>query len=126
VPLSPEVLAELSALLEESRRALLAEYDSDVEHEREAPLDEVGDVVDRAEIALEREAMFASGESEREALLQIEDALARMWEGTYGICQEGGEPISLERLRAVPWARCCAAHQEALERRQGRLPAPGW
>jgi DnaK suppressor protein len=125
-PFPPEVLAELSARLDESRRALLAEYEGDVEREREAPLDQVGDVVDRAEIALEREAMFASGESEREALLQIEDALARMWEGTYGLCQEGGEPIPLERLRAVPWARCCAAHQEDLDRRQGRLPAPGW
>jgi DnaK suppressor protein len=119
-PLTSELLGELSARLEQVRRTVLDEYDTDVEREREATLEQTGDVGDRAESALEREAMFASGESERELLLQIEDAMARMWEGTYGLCQEGGEPIPIERLRAVPWARCCATHQEELDRRQAR------
>ena len=46
-------------------------------------------------------------DSERRLLLEIEDALDRIEEGVYGICEGNGEMIPIVRLRAIPWARYC-------------------
>ena len=54
-------------------------------------------------------------ESEEETLAQIEIALARIADGTYGLCESCGEPIPKARLQAIPYAmRCvaCARKQE--------------
>jgi RNA polymerase-binding transcription factor DksA len=48
-------------------------------------------------------------DSERKLLLEIQDALGRIENGTYGICEGNNEPIPKERLRAIPWARYCVA-----------------
>jgi DnaK suppressor protein len=48
-------------------------------------------------------------ESERKLLTEIDGALSRIEDGTYGICEGNGEPILRERLRAIPWARYCVA-----------------
>ena len=45
--------------------------------------------------------------SERHLLMDIENALLRIEEGTYGICEGNGEPIRKARLKAIPWARYC-------------------
>ena len=45
--------------------------------------------------------------SERRLLLEIEDALLRVEEGTYGVCEGNGDRIPKARLKAVPWARYC-------------------
>jgi DnaK suppressor protein len=47
-------------------------------------------------------------------LREIEEALVRMDEGTYGTCAECDEPISMKRLQAVPWAHYCVPCQEEL------------
>ena len=46
-------------------------------------------------------------ESEEETLAQIEIALARITDGTYGTCENCGEPIPKTRLQAIPYARQC-------------------
>jgi len=46
-------------------------------------------------------------DSERRLLLEIEDALDRIEEGVYGICEGNGEMIPVARLQAIPWARYC-------------------
>ena len=48
-------------------------------------------------------------------LAEVEAALARMADGTYGECSECGQPIPVARLTAYPTARRCVACQEALE-----------
>jgi RNA polymerase-binding transcription factor DksA len=57
---------------------------------------------DRAVAALR---MFSA----REALERVEDALARIDDGSYAICQSCGRPIALDRLEATPQAQLCAA-----------------
>jgi RNA polymerase-binding transcription factor DksA len=47
---------------------------------------------------------------------EIEDALERIRQGTYGVCLATGKPIGKARLRATPWARFCYEHTLALER----------
>ena len=48
-------------------------------------------------------------DSERKLLLEIVDAIARIENDTYGICESNGKPIPKARLKAIPWARYCFA-----------------
>ena len=54
--------------------------------------------------------------SEQDALYEIEQALQRMRDGTYGICELTGEPIERARLEAIPWTRFTAEAEKQLER----------
>lgn len=56
---------------------------------------------------MEREKAFFFATREGRFLYHIEQALERIEKGTYGLCQECGEPIGRERLEAVPHARLC-------------------
>jgi DnaK suppressor protein len=51
---------------------------------------------------------------EKTLLREVEEALTRVKEGTYGICAECEEPISPKRLQALPWAKFCVRCQEIL------------
>ncbi len=63
------------------------------------------------------EQEFALGlmDSERKLLQEIDDALQRIQEGTYGICEGTGKPVSKARLEAKPWARYCVEYMRMLE-----------
>ena len=67
---------------------------------------------------------FALGlmDSERKLLREIDDALQRIEERTYGICEGTGKPISKARLEAQPWARYCVEYARMLE--QGLVTEP--
>jgi len=54
--------------------------------------------------------------SETETLREIEEALERLDEGTYGICEMCGEPIAPKRLTAIPYARLCIKCKAESER----------
>lgn len=54
--------------------------------------------------------------SEHDVLYEIDEALRRIEQGAYGICEQSGEPIERERLRALPFARYCVAVQAEIER----------
>ena len=58
-------------------------------------------------------------DSERRILHEIDDALQRIEDGTYGICEGTGEPISKARLKAQPWARYCVEYARMVE--EGRV-----
>ena len=77
------------------------------------------DLVDRANDAYNREFMLSLSGSERDALLEIEQALERLDSGAYGECNNCEEMIPPKRLQAVPWARYCIDCQEQAE--QGLL-----
>lgn len=55
-------------------------------------------------------------DSERRILTEIDDALGRIEDGTYGVCQGRGEPIPKERLKAIPWARYCVGCATLVEK----------
>ncbi|MFN8589530.1 MAG: TraR/DksA C4-type zinc finger protein [Candidatus Eisenbacteria bacterium] len=75
--------------------------------------------------SMEREKAFDLASKEGKLLREIKDALTRVYNGTYGICEVSGKPISKTRLEALPWARLCIEEQEKYERdlRAGRLQA---
>jgi DnaK suppressor protein len=55
-------------------------------------------------------------DNERKLIMEIQDALGRIEDGTYGICEGNNEPIPKERLRAIPWARYCVSCASMLEK----------
>ena len=77
------------------------------------------DLVDRANDAYNREFMLSLSGTERDALLEVEQALERLDAGGFGECSHCGEKIPAKRLQAVPWARYCIDCQEQAE--QGLL-----
>ena len=110
-----------SALLEERTRITHAiEY---LHEENPGSLeDETGDAApdnhlgDMATATFDRELDYTLEENAEEILAAIDAALARMEDGTYGICQNCGKPISPERLEAIPWATRCIDCQRREER----------
>jgi RNA polymerase-binding protein DksA len=64
------------------------------------------------------EQEFALGlmDSERKLLVEIDEALANIEQGSYGICQGTGKPISKARLKAKPWAKYSVEYARKLER----------
>jgi len=68
------------------------------------------------------EQEFALGlmDSERKLLKEIDDALQRIEQKTYGICEGTGKPIPKARLEAQPWARYCVEYARMLEQGQVR------
>jgi DnaK suppressor protein len=62
---------------------------------------------------------FALGRlsSDQNALYEIEDAIQRIENGTYGICELTGKPIQRARLNAIPWARFSLQEEKQLEQR---------
>ena len=59
-------------------------------------------------------------ESEQEVLYEIDDALKRMDEGTFGICEQCNKPITMSRLRVVPYASMCILCRRAKEQTNKR------
>ena len=102
------------------RQTLLLEHD---EHSAAActPHERGGaDALDVAEDEASHRTLLAELAHEDSALAEINAALRRIHEGTYGICEDSGRIITAARLRAVPWTRWCrdaAAAREAKGRR---------
>jgi RNA polymerase-binding transcription factor len=74
------------------------------------------DIVDRANNSYNREFLFSLSNNERQMLMLVDEALARMDDGAYGNCTNCGQQISRLRLEAVPWARFCIDCQELKEK----------
>lgn len=122
-PLTAEQIEGLRKELEERRASLLVNIDERREQERDQGR-EVGDEMDDA--SLEGTTSMTSKLLERDArlLAEINRALAKLRDGTYGICEGTGEPIGFARLRLRPWARYSIAYQEELEREERTRGGP--
>ena len=79
--------------------------------------DREGDQADQASAAEDREFSWINRQRTQVLLNQIEQALARIDNGTYGYCEDTGEPIELRRLEAQPTATLTTEAQAARERR---------
>ena len=109
-------LARLKTRLLEERMVLLREMDKLIEESNSFGKDGTMDIGDEASELSNRQLLLSLSESERERLLEIDKALERMAEGTYGSCAECGEPISMKRLEVKPAAMYCIACKTLLEK----------
>ncbi|MGB7856234.1 MAG: RNA polymerase-binding protein DksA [Pseudolabrys sp.] len=76
------------------------------------------DLADRASSETDRAIELRARDRQRKLVAKIDEALARIDDGTYGFCEETGEPISLRRLEARPIATLSVEAQERHERRE--------
>jgi DnaK suppressor protein len=76
------------------------------------------DLADRASSETDRAIELRARDRQRKLIAKIESALQRLDDGTYGYCEETGEPISLKRLEARPIATLTLEAQERHERRE--------
>jgi DnaK suppressor protein len=76
------------------------------------------DLADRASSESDRAIELRARDRQRKLIAKIDAALARLEDGTYGYCDETGEPISLKRLEARPIATLSLEAQERHERRE--------
>ena len=68
----------------------------------------------------DRDFVLSLVSSEQEALVEIDGAIKRIYDGTYGICENTGKPIAKERLLAVPFTRFSAEAQKEIEKNRYR------
>ena len=105
-------------------REKLMNWRDDVLNEAKRPLQPLrdeqsqSDVIDRASSETDRELELRARERQRKLISKIDSALARLDDGTYGFCEETGEPISLRRLEARPIATLSVEAQERHERKE--------
>jgi DnaK suppressor protein len=76
------------------------------------------DFADRASSETDRAIELRARDRQRKLIAKINEALARIDDGTYGYCEETGEPISLKRLEARPIATLSLEAQERHERNE--------
>jgi DnaK suppressor protein len=76
------------------------------------------DIADRASSETDRAIELRARDRQRKLISKIDSALARISDGSYGFCEETGEPISLRRLDARPIATLTIEAQERHERRE--------
>ena len=104
-----KLLAWKESILQESR---------DTIEEMQAVSRNIPDVTDRASEEADRALELRTRDRQRKLISQIDLALKRLNEGTYGYCEETGDPISLKRLDARPIATLSLEAQERHERRE--------
>lgn len=109
-------------LLERRMQDLLSEADKTVEgmdQEENFP-----DPTDRASLEADRNSILRIRDRERKLMVKIQEALRRLDRGEYGICEDCGEEIGIDRLKARPVTTLCIdckSTQEVEERKSRRL-----
>jgi DnaK suppressor protein len=94
-------------ILRESRETL---------HQLQSEREHLPDLADRASTETDRSIELRARDRQRKLIAKIDAALSRIDDGTYGYCDETGEPISLKRLEARPIATLSIEAQERHER----------
>jgi DnaK suppressor protein len=104
-----KLLAWRDEILRSTKETLQHLQDESVQH---------ADIADRASSESERALELRARDRQRKLIAKIDAALERIDDGTYGYCEETGEPISLKRLDARPIATLSVEAQERHERRE--------
>jgi RNA polymerase-binding protein DksA len=120
--LTKDQIKQFRQLLITERAKLADEIKTIAREASTSPRDASGDLsaytvhmADMAADTYDRELSMNLVSSEQEILYQIDDALKRLDEGTFGICLQCSQPIAMSRLKAVPYASMCIACQRAKE-----------
>ena len=99
------------------RAELLAESTETVQHMQSESLHQP-DTTDRAALESDRALELRTRDRERKLISKIDEALRRIDDGSYGYCEETGEPIGIRRLEARPIATLSLEAQERHERQE--------
>ena len=119
-------IADMKKLLLERRSDLFSGMEQNLKYQSE-PSATKGDSSDLASNALDSDTAMQLAESGSSELVQIDEALRKIEEGTYGKCESCGGEIPWGRLEAVPYATLCVSCKEKQERSgSSGTTAAGW
>ncbi|MBX9617951.1 MAG: RNA polymerase-binding protein DksA [Hyphomicrobiales bacterium] len=110
-------LAYFRQKLEDWKEELLRESRDTLQNLQDETLN-LPDLADRASSETDRAIELRARDRQRKLIAKIDAAIARIIDGSYGYCEETGEPISLRRLEARPIATLSIEAQERHERRE--------
>jgi DnaK suppressor protein len=119
-----DIVTQLREVLLHRREALRQAIAGDLRLLNELREQTSGDIFDFAADAASDEINSQIAEAESRELIQIEEALERIREGTYGICDDCQKSIPLKRLQALPYATECIDCKRKSE--QGGSSLGGW
>jgi DnaK suppressor protein len=113
--------AEMKGILLQLKEDTLREISKSMKSGTDATTGEPsGDIYDQASSERDRELGLLLGDREREKVRHIEEALQKIADGEYGICEECEEEIPLGRLKVVPFARYCVRCKADIEKQQAQ------
>src|SRR5919106_3123384 len=115
-----EFLKQATEMLLDTKKQLLKEMQDRVKGETEGIKDDGRDTYDLASDERDREINFILNDREREKLLAIDEALQRIKDKSYGICESCEGEIQLGRLKVLPFTRLCVKCQEENEKESKR------
>ena len=125
--LTKEQVKQFRQLLITERAKLAEEIKSIARDVSTSPREASGDLsaytvhlADMAADTYDRELSMNIVSSEQEILYQIDDALKRLDDGSYGTCLQCSQPITMSRLKAVPYASLCISCQRVKEQKNKR------
>ncbi len=113
---SKKFTKEITDVLTAEKNKILQEVSEQIRSETKDAKSDGGDIYDIASGERERELSLTFGDRERSKLQNVEDALQRLKDGIYGECEECGEPIGEQRLRALPFTCVCVECKSKEER----------
>jgi DnaK suppressor protein len=105
----------------EMRRDLLGQVEKKKIYSKEIDEDGIPDSGDVAAYSYSKEVLMGLGENERTKLRLVEEALAKIDEGIYGVCERCEEAIPVKRLDLLPFTRYCVQCQSELEKESATL-----
>jgi len=107
-------LNKYKAMLEARR----AEVSAGLRNREDIAIEKTPDALDEVQLAGERELAIRNLDRDSIALRNVKGALARVADGSYGVCLHCDEDIKPKRLEAVPWTKYCIRCQEAADRNE--------
>jgi DnaK suppressor protein len=111
-----KTLQRLKKILLKEREEIIGEVKQIHESSREMGQDGIQDIGDEAANIYNKQILLSLSENERLRLQEVDEALDRIGNGTYGICEECGGPIGLKRLEVRPIAIYCVPCKTKLEK----------
>ena len=114
--LDKRTIDRFKKLLLKEREEIMGDVKQIHESSQEVGQDGIQDIGDEAANVYNKQILLTLNENERLRVKEVDEALDRMENGTYGICEECGEPIGLKRLEVKPVAKYCVPCKTKLEK----------
>ncbi len=105
--MEPDKLEYFKKILKEQKEEIVEKLVRDSETYNDLDREKIGDLVDHTFRYIEKEMLINMSSGDREVLKNIDEALDKIKNATFGSCEECGQDIGEKRLEAIPYAKKC-------------------